>query len=257
MAPPATWPSAGCYRYLDEARPADIAWEWLRRDPDYRRVGFDTTRATAGTLRSATRAPAECTARWGCLNLPDPGMSWREAPILWSAGVDPSVLKVVALPWSKKGSATSCWLPRGTAATLVRGADCEHLLLRAGRDRVRIDVVSGTLLGGPVSLLLVLHGIGKIEPALGALRQILQLCQAVSSPPVRSTGHQRLRRQVTALRVCDALALGASIRDVGVMLFGFDRVRDEWPGEALKSQCRRLIALARAMAAGGYRDLLR
>jgi hypothetical protein len=58
------------------------------------------------------------------------------------------------------------------------------------------------------------------------------------------------------LRVHDALVAGASIRDVGVMLFGLERVRDEWAGEALKSQCRRLIATARDMAAGGYRELL-
>jgi len=58
------------------------------------------------------------------------------------------------------------------------------------------------------------------------------------------------------LRVHDALVTGASIRDVGVMLFSLERVREEWAGEALKSQCRRLIAMARDMAAGGYRELL-
>src|SRR3546814_4790994 len=74
-------------------------------------------------------------------------------------------------------------------------------------------------------------------------------------PALSTRACQRLRRQVLALRVHDALAAGASIRDVGIMLFGFERVRDEWADEALKSHCRRLIALAREMVAGGYRTL--
>jgi hypothetical protein len=70
---------------------------------------------------------------------------------------------------------------------------------------------------------------------------------------------QRRRRLIQAIRVHDALVQGASIRDVGVMLFGIDRIRAEWPGsgEALKSQSRRMIALSRFMASGGYRTLLR
>src|SRR3546814_17468111 len=75
-------------------------------------------------------------------------------------------------------------------------------------------------------------------------------------PALSTRACQRLRRQVLALRVHDALAAGASIRDVGIMLFGFERVRDEWADEALKWHCRRLIALAREMVAGGYRTLL-
>lgn len=76
-------------------------------------------------------------------------------------------------------------------------------------------------------------------------------------PVPRSRAHQTWRRHIAALRVHDALALGASIRDIGLLLFGLERIRQEWAGEALKSQCRRLIAQARAMAAGGYRSLLR
>jgi len=61
------------------------------------------------------------------------------------------------------------------------------------------------------------------------------------------------------LRVHDALTAGASIRDIGIMLYGLARIEAEWrdPGESLKSQCRRFIASARAMASGEYKDLLR
>lgn len=251
------WPDAASYRHLEAARPADLAWEWLRRNPGYRRIGFDRTWETPGTVPIVERAPAECTARWGCLNLPHPDLSWQDAPILWSAHVDPSVLKVMALRSSGRRGGLFDLRRCRAAATLVRGQGCEHVLLRDGDCCVRLDVASGTLLAGPVSVFVDLASVGEIEPAIGALRRFHHLCRTGGLPTPRGSARQGPRRQVMALRVFDALAQGASIRDVGVMLFGVERVRDEWAGEALKSQCRRLIALARTMAGGGYLSLLR
>jgi hypothetical protein len=131
------------------------------------------------------------------------------------------------------------------------------VLVRDGKECLRLDVASGTILAGPVSVYVDLTSVREIEFAIGALRLLHHLSRTGGFPRARGSPRQGLRRQIMALRVYDALGLGASIRDVGVMLFGADRVREEWAGEALKSQCRRLIALARHMTAGGYLSLLR
>lgn len=43
------WPAAGSYRHLDGAGPADLAWEWLRRDPEYQRLEHDRPASAGGT----------------------------------------------------------------------------------------------------------------------------------------------------------------------------------------------------------------
>ena len=61
------------------------------------------------------------------------------------------------------------------------------------------------------------------------------------------------------LRVHDAIGQGASQREIGVVLFGDERVARDWVREsdALRSRVRRLVHEARAMARGGYRQLMR
>lgn len=57
MSPDASrWRSADAYDYLDELSAADLAWEYLRRNPDYQN-DFETA--------SQGRGPDALGARWG------------------------------------------------------------------------------------------------------------------------------------------------------------------------------------------------
>lgn len=249
------------YHYLDAARRSDLAWEWLRRHPDFRKLAPSARQAAAGGIVIVKAAPPACAGRWGCLHVPDPELRFTDTPVLWSADVDPSVLRVIASPARGNDRAAFDLRRWGAAATLVTGLDGrEYLLIRQqGRGELRIDVLSGSLRNGPVALFHDFGGVADVEPALGALRRCLILCQTGQLPAVRLRASQGLRRQIQALRAHDALAQGGSIRDIGIQLFGCDRIRQEWPGsgDALKSQCRRLIMLSRVMVDGGYKMLLR
>jgi hypothetical protein len=112
---------------------------------------------------------------------------------------------------------------------------------------------------GPVLLFHDLVGAADLEPAIAALRQFHRLCRTGEFLSESGPTLQQSRRLILALRTYDALAQGASIRDIGSMIHCDERVRADWPGsgDALKSQARRLIALAHHMVSGGYRRLLR
>lgn len=57
MSPdPSRWRSAEAYDYLDDLSSADLAWEYLRRNPDYQN-DFQTA--------SHGRDPDALIARWG------------------------------------------------------------------------------------------------------------------------------------------------------------------------------------------------
>lgn len=149
---------------------------------------------------------------------------------------------------------------REAKAVLVKTNDGdEHCLIYYGCNRIHLHVIDGTLLEGPVILRFDIGWFGAYEPAILTLRRFLHLCRSGEIFSDRPVSDRMRHRAILMLRIHDALAQGASIRDVGIMLFGLARIEAEWrdPGESLKSQCRRLIASARAMAAGGYKDFLR
>lgn len=259
LVPPHPWLDSDAYRYLEGASPCELAWEWLRRDPDYRQLSPTGSRLGADGIRIAGAATPASQARWGCLNMPAPDRPWADYPVLWSPSVDPTVLQVMTVP-ARAEDCRAFDLRRWRAiATLVLSPDREHLLLQDAGHAIRLDVTAGSLLDGPVLLFHDFSGTEALEPRMGALRHFLLLCRTGHFPSRAALTSQRSRRMVLALRAHDCLAQGASIRDIGVMIHGYERVRADWPGsgDALKSQARRLIALSQSMASGGYKDLLR
>ena len=257
--PPRCWPGDQAYSYLEDLGPAGLAWEWLRRDPGYRRLEPAARRSGRAGVILIEHAAQPVVTRWGCLNVEDPALPAPEGAILWSSALDPSVLRCVAMP-AAIGQAGAFDLGRcGEKAALVAGrAGAEHILIGATPGGLRLDVLEGTLLQGPAMLRYDFSAVSNIEPLLAPLRAFHHLCRTgrLSLPPLRKRQHDR--RVVDALRTHDARQAGASIRDVGILLFGARRVAEEWsaPGEALKSHCRRMIALARRMAGGAWRRLL-
>ncbi|WP_434403361.1 DUF2285 domain-containing protein [Sphingobium sp. DN12] len=246
------------YAYLDHVDVAGLAWEWMRRDDAYRRLAPSFSRRGPSGCTIFVPAPPHVQSRWGCLNVAAPALGADATQHLWTRDVDRSVLTVAAISAPTAPDVAfdlSQWRDR---ATIVRGADCEHVLVHTERGKLRFDVCDGTVMKGPVRIFLdVLNNDAGCQAADNLRRLRDTLVNRDAGHPARVPDQAHLR-QIAALRTFDALADGASIRDVGIMLFGDARVRDEWlaPGDALKSTSRRLIAFARYMGSGGYRSLL-
>lgn len=260
VLPHRLWPDASDYDYLASVDASGLAWEWLRRAPAYRLLDVGRRSRTRDGVTIIEAASPAAAAEWGCLHIEDPHLAASDAMIIWSAQVDPSVLRVeVVSSWPSDG--VSFDLRRwASIACLVKQADgSENLLLRVGLNSIRLDIMSGSLLDGPVAFRFDIHGADPVDPMIETLRRFLHFQHNGVIPARSMLGVRRHQRVALALRVHDALSQGASIRDVGIMLFGFDRVDVEWEasGESLKSASRRLMALARSMASGEYRTLLR
>lgn len=254
------WPEAETYRHLASAGRAQLAWEWLRRDTNYRQLQPSPSRKTRQGVTIIEAAPVALRKRWGCLVVGDATRSVPAHPILWDASLDASALRLEArrrIANDKEAFDIRNWTSH--AVIVTENDRSEHLLLHRGGRRMHLHIVAGTLLEGPVALQLSICGSADFEPAMVALKRFMYLHHRGEWLPERALSDRVSRRTQAALRVHDAMAAGASIRDIGIMLFGEARVEAQWrdPGESLKSQCRRLIALARGMAGGGYKDLLR
>lgn len=180
---------------------------------------------------------------------------------MWSAAVDPGVLAVRAEPAAPDHPDAFDLAQLGRWATLACAGDGrEYLALSDGWRRIRVDVVDGTLAGrGHVRLHYLLSGFAGLEPRLLAVRRLLALWRArrfvrALFPPVTGLG-----RRLEVLRTADALAEGASYREIAAALFGEERVRSEWRTDSdfLLMRVRRRVAEARRMTEGGWRELLR
>lgn len=164
--------------------------------------------------------------------------------------MDPRVLQVRALPddSNKSGMLDLC---RHRFIGVV--GRVEHVSLDLGSEPLRLDVIQGTILKGPAAI--------EVAIALGAQHEVfLQLLTLqrlhgfLHGRVTRSPQDRRLPRWILALRVLDAKAEGASLRDIARGIL----VTNDWPGagEWVKSSARRLVGLAEALFHAGPAGVL-
>lgn len=194
----------------------------------------------------------------GCTFAEDPARDGFAARILWRASFDPSVVAAAA---HSVGCSGDCFdLGRlARFATIALAPDGrEYLAFSDGMQRLRLDIVRGSVRAGPVVLSYALSGITALGPALTTLRRLSRLYQRGTFAPPSSPQMAAQARLALALRAYDGLRSGASHRGVAVALYGVERVKAEWSqgSDSLKSRIRRLAKLTRSMANGGWRDLL-
>lgn len=185
----------------------------------------------------------------GCTFAPDPTLDFARCGPIWSKAVDPAVLDTRCRPC--QAEETLSFSLERYHACVASAPRSEHVRLDIAHDPIRLDIIDGSVLGGPVML----------EPALSLRRDLRwqlaslhRLEAALRGKACRQLPDPRLARLLLALRALDACAEGASLRTIAHELLG---ARD-WPGdgECVKSQARRLVSLAEALYHAGPRGIL-
>lgn len=190
----------------------------------------------------------------------EPDRDCLSARIVWHAMRDPSTLCVEAAP-GVPGDPQCLEIERIRPwLTIVEDASgMEHAVLSDGSHHIRLDVVSGTLTHHPaVRLQFRFEGMERAEAGVLPLQRLLSLHRNRRFGSMLYRRDPAVSRGIELLRAHDALRDGASLRDLACALVGSDVVEEDWndPSDSLRSRIRRLARQARAMARGGYRDLL-
>ena len=182
----------------------------------------------------------------------------RDATIMWCAAYDPLVLCVDAdrVAHSDSGFDLSRLAQFTTVA--IDGKGHEHIVISNGLRRIRIDVVSGSLVDGPVALRIVCADMYRLKAAATTMDKLASLCQHQRFMPVHFREDRRCARWIAALRVHDGLCAGASQREIAIALYGHKRVANDWydDNDVMRASVRRLIRTARTLACGQYRSLM-
>lgn len=243
------WRDGQAYAPLLAADRSLHAWEWLRRDQAYRTAASEALDRGAGNRAE----------RWGLHRIESPSRGVPDARPLWRAERHAAVL--VAVAGGRAAAADAFDLGRfSDLSVMVRSPHgAEHLLLSDGKRTLRLDVQAGSILEGPVELRYLLAGFASAEAPLLTLRRLLALQRTGSFARSLHPRETRARRWILILRAFDALAAGASQRDIAEALLSREAAGPLWRSRvsSVRSQAQRLVRGARHVAGGGYWDLLR
>jgi hypothetical protein len=245
------WRDGDAYAPLLDADRSLFAWEWLRRDPGYRAL-FDR----AATSANGERLQQQLVDRFGLLAFERPGISVPDVRPLWASPVHPAVLEVEPIAGDRRQDRFD--LGRlGCLATILVGIERDHLLLSDGLRMIRLDGPPGTFGTGPVCFRYGLQGLHSAAPGLLTLRRFLALCSRGRFARTLHPREQRARRWILLLRAHDALASGASQREIAEVLLKRSAAEPRWRlrDPSLRSQSQRLVRAVRA-AAGQRNGLL-
>ncbi|SFY20270.1 DUF2285 domain-containing protein [Azotobacter vinelandii] len=247
MADPSAehWYPTAAYLYTLHLDGPALAWEYLRRHPDYRR----------DWLRRRRRP--EAAGRWGLRLLEDPALDARDAHPAWFPDhdavvqlypdADPPPDAVAFAFWripgqkhlihdGKRLMLLTCWpgccLRFALAPDLSDGMAYAYAIRACATPCVRYQALAAELDKLAIAGDALPAGMARPRPTLATLLEL------------------------NTLQALDGTLAGASLRDVAEGLFGADAVADDWHADsALRARVRRLVRRGEALMRGGYRRL--
>lgn len=228
----AHWYPTAAYLYVLWLDALALAWEYLRRHPDYR----------LDWLRRARRPDAA--HRWGLRVLEDPALDARDAHPAWQPfqadvvqlypDADPPVDAESFAFWRIPGHKQLLHDGKGLALIARSPGQCLRFALAAGLEDGMAVVYA--------------QRSGTAAPVRAHARNAT--FAATTPRPAPSA-----LLELHTLQALDATLAGASLRDVAEGLFGVDAAAGWYSDGGLRSKVRRLARRGDALMRGGYRRL--
>ncbi|MDX4956571.1 DUF7011 domain-containing protein [Delftia acidovorans] len=232
----AHWYPTAAYLYVLWLDALALAWEYLRRHPDYR---LDWLRH-----HRRPQAAQDAAHRWGLRLLEDPALDARDAHPAWLPGHDAVVQLHPDADPPPDAAAFAFWNIPGHKQLLHDGQGLALIARRPGHC-ARFALAPGLEDGMAVAY--AYRGGRATAPALDLASDTAQ-----SGP--RPTPAALL--ELHTLQALDATLAGASLREVADGLFGADAVAFDWHADGdLRARVRRLVRRGNALMRGGYRRL--
>ena len=252
------------YDYLWKLSPDRWAWEYLRRNTNFRadaasRKDEDVSERMAPCapirlLRS--RVPQTFAHRWGLIIMPDPDLNGFDADVFWSRPVHPDQVEVHCSPMAETDTCSifARTIPHCKATHLTDGQGREFLLLRGNGCVVQVRCTGLSLLGlEKVRLKMTISDMDAYERRLKVQKEAMEIYTASpeKETPLWSKRTQILRDGLIAL---DCLELGMSRREIANVLYGKAAVDTEWPEGCgtMRDAIKYLVNKAESLRDGGY-----
>ena len=224
----AHWYPTAAYLYVLWLDALALAWEYLRRHPDYR---LD--------WRRRARRP-DAGQRWGLRLLEDPAMDARDAHPAWLPGHDAVVQLYPDADPPVDAELFSFWRIPGHKQLLHDGKGL--MLIARSPSHCQRFVLAPSLEDG-MAVAYAYRGRG------------VTYAPDTPAPMARPRPPPAALLELHTLQALDATLAGASLREVAEGLFGVDDAAAWYSDGGLRSKVRRLVRRGDALVHGGYRRL--
>jgi hypothetical protein len=251
------------YAYTRELDCTGWAWEFLRRNEDYKR-DYRMNRAghpiavkhVSGAILYRLRRRFLLAETWGLEMFADPNKSAHNTDVFWRPDLLTHQANCTSKPqFTSDQEQLSLRSFKAKRAVLV-GFDHEEVVFQGCAKSATLDVLNGTFLFGEHCLTFQLEGINSATRHHQTM-QILKFFMTDQAYQIRETPRPN-PKYLDYLIALDGRLAGRSYRDIALVLYGADAVGASWRDDTrgLKSKVRRAVDRGLALMNGGYRDLL-
>lgn len=246
--------------------PSDWAWEFLRRNPDYRtgwrsavprRLPHVTLSDGTQMLRLRRRYPRA--EQWGLYAFADPLKAARETPVFWLASANSRLVRArcTQLGDSDDHASTPLAAFKVSRSAAIGVDGIPVVTLKGQGTRVALELHGLAVLTQPSRLVFELDGLDDLNGRIECLKILQRFTRTRTGSDSGSPFgcDERLHHALIAL---DESMAGKTYRRIAIAIYGEKRVAEEWGGASqfLKDRTRRLVAKGHELMSGGYRDLL-
>jgi hypothetical protein len=229
------------YLYVLHLDASTLAWEYLRRNPDYQR-DWQTRRNRAASF-------------WGLRLLEDPALDGRDAHPVWfpdhesvirlEADADPALDAMRFHFWRIPGRKQLVHDGNRLMVVARQPGCCLHLELMPSLEEGVACACAVRVCSAPCA------PYRALADALETLTRDCEVAAVVRRRPSRS-----VLLELLTLQALDTSLTCASLREVAEALFGPVVVATDWHADgALRARVRRLVRRGQTLMRGGYRRL--
>lgn len=233
------------YLYVLHLDQPSLAWEYVRRNPEYRRDWLDPQRRPVAAHR------------WGLRLLEDPDLDARDADPVWLADHPGLVQLHPDLDPIPDAAAFDFWRIPGRRSLRHDGRSLRVMASIPGC-RVTLAMAPG-LEDGDAFVIATRPGAQPGFRSRAICDALDNLASAADAEPCAQTFARPSATallELQTLQALDASLAGASLREVAAGLFGAAAVAHGWHADAsLRSKVRRLVRRGRMLMLEGYRRL--
>lgn len=239
------WYPTAAYLYVLHLDDQALAWEYLRRNPDYR----------LDWLRRRRRLDAA--ERWGLRLLEDPALDARDAHPVWFPDheavvqlypdADPPPDAVAFAFWRIPGHKHLTHDGKRLVLVAHWPGCCLRFALAPGLDDGMAYAYAIRASAMPCA---------RCQALAAELDTLAVVGDAAPAAMARPRPSPAALLELHTLQALDATLAGASLREVASGLFGADVVAAGWYADGgLRSRVRRLVRRGQSLMRGGYRHL--
>lgn len=261
------------YRRLPNAA---WAWEFLRRNPDYR-ADYMSARDTypnrsilhTGSVLYTMQQPQTLVERWGLLSFADPDQIAIDADVFWSPDLLAGALRVkltdpdeTVLKESEPHDTIilSALQTRRVMLHTLDGA--RHILLNGTRFWIHLYSIKRAPIDDYAVIDVRFDGAKHMGRRIDTAKQLLSLHRSAGREISLIGRRKNAAPLVNALKAYDIWngfeCERGNLRDIAIALYGHKRVDDDWTGPSryLKDHARRARDKGIHLVEGGYKALL-